>query len=505
MSQLFDDAELSQFRGAVVRQFGLQYDEGKLDLLADILRQRMHATGSSRVGSYIAAMTAPNATEHRALADLLTTNETFFFRNTESFRALGEHVLPERIRENACTRRLRILCAGCSSGEEPYSIAITLREILPEIERWDIQITAVDLSPAMLDKAAKARYSEWSLRATAPAIRRRHFRMEGRDFVLDRDVQRMVTFDERNLIDDDPRLWATAVYDVVFCRNVIMYFSTENARKTVARIAGALAPTGFLFLGHAEILRGLSQDFHLCHTHETFYYQRRTLTGSAADPFPPEIVEARVPALVIDSSTTWVEAIQRASERIAALTRADAVASTTAPVSRAGATTASELGLVLEAMRQERFADALTLLSELPVDAQCESAALLLRAVLLTNNGSIELAEEVCRRLLAQDELNAGARYVLALCSEHAGDLPAAIEHDQAAAYLDPGFAMPHLHLGLMARRSGDAAAIRAGFSQALALLVREDAARLLMFGGGFSRDALLALCRGELCQQGEP
>jgi chemotaxis protein methyltransferase CheR len=105
----------------------------------------------------------------------------------------------------------------------------------------------------------------------------------------------------------------------------------------------------------------------------------------------------------------------------------------------------------------------------------------------------------VCRRLLKIDELNSGAHYVLALCREGARDQPAAANHDQVAVYLDPAFAMPRLHLGLLARRAGDSGTARRELAQALALLQREDASRLLLFGGGFNREALLGLCRAEL------
>ena len=158
-----------------------------------------------------------------------------------------------------------------------------------------------------------------------------------------------------------------------------------------------------------------------------------------------------------------------------------------------------DLGLVLEAVRQERFSDALELIRSLPPDSHEDPDALLLRAVLLTNNGRLDESEEVCSRLLAVDELNAGAHYLMALCREHAGDSTGAIEHGQTAIYLDAGFAMPHLHLGIMAKRSGDAATAQRELGQALILLAREDASRILLFGGGFSRDTLLQLCRTEL------
>jgi chemotaxis protein methyltransferase CheR len=129
--------------------------------------------------------------------------------------------------------------------------------------------------------------------------------------------------------------------------------------------------------------------------------------------------------------------------------------------------------------------------------------ALLLRAVLLTNGGRTEEAAQTARELLAQDELHAGAHYVMAMCCEHAGELENALEHDRAAIYLDADFAMPHLHLGLISKRRGDVDAARVAIERALSRLAREDTSRVLLFGGGFSREALIAICRAELRASG--
>jgi chemotaxis protein methyltransferase CheR len=150
---------------------------------------------------------------------------------------------------------------------------------------------------------------------------------------------------------------------------------------------------------------------------------------------------------------------------------------------------------VHEAVRQERFADALKRIDLLPEDAQEEPDVLLLRAVLLTNHGRLSESEEVCRRLLALDEHNAGAHYLLALCSEHDGEANRAIEHGLTAIYLDPGFAMPHLHLGILAKRSGDIVTAQRELEQALILLTNENPSRILLYGGGFSRDAVFTPC----------
>jgi chemotaxis protein methyltransferase CheR len=139
------------------------------------------------------------------------------------------------------------------------------------------------------------------------------------------------------------------------------------------------------------------------------------------------------------------------------------------------------------------------MMQRLPQESGHDPDVLLLHAALLTHRGRLAEAEEACRRLLDVDELSAGAHYLLALCREGARDRTSAMNHDQVAIYLDPGFAMPHLHLGLLARRAGERAAAQKELGEALLLLQREDVSRVLLFGGGFNREALVALCRTEL------
>lgn len=158
-----------------------------------------------------------------------------------------------------------------------------------------------------------------------------------------------------------------------------------------------------------------------------------------------------------------------------------------------------DVGLALELLREERFAEALDVLRASQAEGHADSDAQLLRAVLLMNSGNLADAEASCKELLLRDEMNVGAHYLTALSREHVGDLDGAFEHDQAAVYLDPGFAMPRLHLGLLARRAGRLQEAQQALERALILLAREDASRILFFGGGFSREALMSLCRAEL------
>jgi len=186
MTPVLARTDVEQFRTIVTRRLGLQYEDGKLDYLAEVVRQRMELVGSARFASYLERLTSsPRASvELRALAEQLTVNETFFFRNADNFRAFAEIVLPERIRAKTQERRLRILSAGCASGEEPYSLAVFVREALPDLGSWDVKIIGIDVNPAALAKATQARYSAWSLRATSEDSKRRYFQADGLDFML---------------------------------------------------------------------------------------------------------------------------------------------------------------------------------------------------------------------------------------------------------------------------------------------------------------------------------
>jgi chemotaxis protein methyltransferase CheR len=507
MNAMTQPADVARFRDLVGRRIGLLFEADKSDYLAGVLRERLEASGGCSAAVYLQNLSSGAREEVRALAERLTVAETYFFRYADHFRAFAEVVLPERARVQTGRRRLRILSAGSASGEEAHSLAILVREYLPDLSEWDVELLGVDINPAMVAKAARGRYSAWSLRETPIDVRDRYFHPTEREFQLDDGVRRLVSFEERNLLDDDPSFWCKGAFDVVFCRNVIMYFTPEVVRAVVTRIARALSPGGFLFLGHAETLRGVSQEFHLCHTHDTFYYRLRgesepatvvRLEQTAVAPSPSARPPLRA-AMGLDDSS-WVEAIQGASDRVARLTRSRQQASPAVPLPAAAPAEAPlNLEPAVALLRQERFTDAMALLQALPTSSRVDPDAQLLRAVLLTNSGQLAEAERVCRDVLSADELNAGAHYLVALCREHAGDRDGAVEHDQAATYLDPTFAMPHLHLGLLARRAGESEKAQSELSAALGLLAREDASRILLFGGGFSREALGELCRAEL------
>lgn len=494
-------SEVERFRSLVANRLGLQFTDTKLGFLGEVLARRLSAT-RRRVEDYFGAISMDGVDDELTeIARELTVPETYFFRNIDQFHALVQQVVPDRVKARGSKQCLRVLSAGCASGEEAYTIEMVLRDALPP--GWSREVLAVDINPVVLNRARRGHYSKWSLRETPENMQQRWFTREDREVVLDERVRTGVKFEQRNLVADNFDLWEDSFYDVIFCRNVTMYFTPESTRALITRMSRALKPGGYLFLGHAETLRGISEDFQVCQSNGTFYYQRTDRADeSGHDQSSRAVTEYHaVSALesLVDSEGAWVEVIRMASERVASLVAGHQPFVGKGNVWEPLPDRPWKLDQAFELLGEERFVEALEVVDALPAGSHDDAEALLLRAVLLLHSGFFGRAEMACQRLLEREERLDGAHYVLALCREEAGDLAGAIAHDQLAAKINPDFAMPHLHLGLLARREGDLVRMQVAFSEALALLEHCEEATLLLYGGGFHRDTLIALCRAQL------
>jgi chemotaxis protein methyltransferase CheR len=513
------NADIELFAAKVLSRLGFCVDQHSAPHIVEVLRRRLELAGCKTVAAYVGRFAGPAFAqgELSELARALTVPETYFFRHPEQFQALAGAALPARMEARKTRRQLSVLSAGCASGEEAYSLAAVILKV-SGIENWDVRIQGVDLNRDLVEKARRGRYSDWSLRAVGEAERRLCFRREGSEYALNERLKSAVTFEEGNLAGEGAQFWRPGFFDIIFCRNVMIYFSPMAVRTLASRLALSLAPGGFLFLGPSETLRGISQEFHLRHTHGAFYYQRRETPASAPGRVSasawPLSAEGEVPSSAsspeaqVGGQPGWASAIEASRHRVAAL----AEQSRPRPPEKGGGKSLEreqpmpavlpagrELAGVLELLREERFEDALRAMDALPGQAAADPDALMVQAVLLTNRGELRRAEEVCARLLASDDLRPGGHYLMAICQEKRGDPSAATEHDLASIYLDEAFAMPHLHLGLLAKGSGDLATARRELGRALVLLAREDASRILLFGGGFSREALTRFCHAQL------
>jgi len=276
--------EFLEIRGILDRSAGLVFEESRRDSLCYSIGERMAACGAVGVGDYLALLrTTHGAEEMQALLNEVTIQETHFFRNPPQFRALRQHVLPQLVKSAATgSRRLRIWSAGCSTGEEPYSVAMLIRELVPLLDGWDIQVVGTDISTRALDAARVGRYSSRSFGVADPADVERWFLRDGADYVVRPEVREIVDFRRHNLVSDPPPFDGEPI-DLILCRNVTIYFSRDTTRRLMTSLHNRLTDGGYLFLGHSETLWQINDSFRLVTLGEAFVY-RRDGAGSAGVP-----------------------------------------------------------------------------------------------------------------------------------------------------------------------------------------------------------------------------
>ncbi len=258
------DPGYSALKALVIARTGHHYYADKDDLLFDRLLKRFKARSLADAAAYAAFLAGPaGAEEWSQLEAEITIGETFFFRYAEQFTALRSVILPALIAARSSERRLRIWSAGCASGAEPYSVAILLHDLLgPSLADWDVSITGTDISVAALATARKAEYGRWALRTLPPEERMRWFAPiqagpgeapQGR-YALRPEFRRMVRFERQNLLDllGGGASAAFANCDLILCRNVLIYFSTQHVNGIVRAFSKRLRSDGWLLIGHAE-------------------------------------------------------------------------------------------------------------------------------------------------------------------------------------------------------------------------------------------------------------
>ena len=257
----FDQAEIKLLTDLIQERFGLMFNGIRLEILESRLRPRLRELRLATLREYYQYLRfhPDRESEFARLPAMVTNNETYFFRETHQFDLLVRHVVPER-RPLLRGRPLRLLSAGCSSGEEPYSLSIALNNAGMPLASLPWEIDACDLNPERIARAQEALYAESSLRACDAEARRRYFTQEAGGFRLKERYRRGVRFFHANLLAPNGALgWA--IYDAILCRNLLIYFSEEAFADAIRLFARCLAPGGYLFLGHSESLLDRKSPF----------------------------------------------------------------------------------------------------------------------------------------------------------------------------------------------------------------------------------------------------
>ena len=260
----FSTKDFDRVRSFILDETGITLSEGKKNMVYGRLSRRLRQTGLSSFSEYIDFASQDKSDEKVDFINAITTNLTSFFREEHHFEYLKNTVIPQLLKENARTKKIRIWSAGCSTGEEPYSIAMALYESIPNIENWDVKILATDLDTNVLAHGRTGIYDEERITGLNKTRTKTWF-LKGKgahagSVRVDQRLKSLITFNQLNLMKEWP---IKGQFDFMFCRNVIIYFEKSTQRILFDRYADLLIDNAHLFLGHSESLYKVSDKFNL--------------------------------------------------------------------------------------------------------------------------------------------------------------------------------------------------------------------------------------------------
>jgi len=372
----------------------------------------------------------------------LTIGETYFFRDRAQFEALRFHLLPEIIKRRGGERRLRLWSAGCASGEEPYSLAMLLTDIIPDIDRWSISILGTDINKESLGRARQARYKKWSFRQVGPDLVRRFFTQDEDRFELHPRIKSMVSFNYLNLSEDNyPSLMTnTSAMDLILCRNVAIYLPDEQVQAMVRRFAGCLSQGGWLMVAATETDPRGFPGFVTRNMGPAAVYQLRGVDDEKPQS-PWDLEACRTP---------------EEPEPVAPLFKAPpprpAAPQAMRPPLVAGPDVLSQARHMMET---NRYQSARCLLEQATVRQRAAAGLWLKGARRLANLGKLAEARYWCEKSLEGEPLSAEAHHCRALIALEDGEALLAGEHLRKALYLEPNHLAAHFSLATLYRRLG--------------------------------------------------
>jgi chemotaxis protein methyltransferase CheR len=284
--QSLNEGLIQAFIRLIAKQIGLEIRERDKTALIEKLSLRMKALKLDFTEAYYQLLNSSTPESHEEwqnLAILLTNIESYFFRDKDQFNLLQNYILPELIQRKQNNKTIRVCSAGCSSGEEPYSIAILLKELLPDLEQWNLMILGIDINQDILEKAKIGIYRPWSFRRVDVEIVQRYFQVLNHQYHLNSAIKQMVKFQTVNLVKDvfPSQNSELKEFDLIICRNVFIYFEPLAIANVLNKFYNALQPGGYLITGHAELYGQNLSQFQTKVFPESVVYQR--LADSVSD------------------------------------------------------------------------------------------------------------------------------------------------------------------------------------------------------------------------------
>ncbi len=480
--------DISLFADLIKNSSGLTVSESKFGHLTSAVKARMDHHGLTSHNQYL--MTLRNDREEaKHLIDLVTINESYFFREVAHFNVAVNRVFPG-LRSGATAGRIQLLSAGCAGGEEPYSLLIALVERYGYAVLERVTVTGIDIDRRTIQKAREGAYTRHSFRGVEEALRDKYFVRESENrFSVVVDLRNQVEFVEVNLLEL-PECYTNARFDLIFYRNVSIYFDPDVQRMVFRKLAEGLRDGGHLFMSSAETMLHDLGYLELAKIDDVFCF-RKTVTPAPSRRGPryatPERQPVRrrsqaatqPPSLSGDHNNAAVVACRLAGDDLESGERA--------------------YGDAVEKVKRREYEAALTSLESLPQTHPFAARARCLAAGIAINRGRLDDGRAICEAVIADDPWVLESHLLLALVSRLEGDVVEAVKKFRSAVYIDQACWIAHYYLGEMYEEQGDVTAARREYAIVVKLLEKDNGDNrnyAVLFALSFPLQEVMQMCR---------
>jgi chemotaxis protein methyltransferase CheR len=460
-----DDKKYQLFCELIQDRTGIQVGECRREVLTHALEEITESINCTSLDQLFSCL-QDGPTDSEAWNDLIkevTIGETYFFRDSEYIKALYRNILPDLIARHQTDQTLRVWSAGCATGEEPYSLAIMLRQILSDIDQWKILILATDINRQALKDAATACYRSWSFRETDPVIRSVYFASNGSAYTLDPTVRKMVSFAYHNLAEDSYPSPAnqTNNLDLILCRNVAIYLPMSLIQDMINRFYQCLSDGGWLMVGPSESYFELYKQFQTFNFHGVTAYQRvpgTPLSSSVqTDALAPHHIHAVKIPQPAHFNKRWRASSSSPRTSVGVIAPAKDEAAPAPPSQKE--VDADEWDDLYhrgeEFMKQHRYDEARQCFLSCLSSKDSSITAQYKMARLEANAGRLNEARKWAEQALHLDPFRSEVHYTLALVHQVQGEIQEAINRLKKVIYLDPNFILAHFGLFHLYQKTG--------------------------------------------------
>lgn len=482
--------EYAEFIEIIKKKSGINLVSIDYTRISRLVNEREKISGCKSFHEYIKYLGSGSAeNEWEELLQKITISETYFFRDTSQCNALKDYILPRLIKFKK-DKKIRVWSAGCSTGEEAYTIAIILNQRISDIKSWDIRITGTDINRKSIETARNGFYGKNSFRGVDDEIIDRYFIKKGRRLGPKGFIKRDVQFEIFNMKIGEKRFFPSNYmnFDIIFCRNVLVYFEKKDAGNILKGFNNSLLHKGYLVLGHSEASLAARDLFTPVRTKDTFIYAPIKIMPSDKRPNKPKISgRSKLKPGIKQKSVN--------NKRIN-LDKRIPVKNPVEPVISLRNVNISYVKEALSLYFNEKYMQAGEKIDNFLAYSNAGTEELLLASLISINLGDFEKALSLVRQIRQKDEFLPDSHFIYGLIHENGKNYEKAIRAYKAALFLDGDYFFSYFRLGHLYHKTNRKIDSARAFRTALTLIGRQDDERVRLLSGGFTKKNLEDICR---------